>query len=85
MKSENKNRCQAISTKNQQCKKNRLNFSQYCFYHQPKVLPILTLILGGFIGLIINLSWNEIFPPKSEERRIDLVERISMEASGSIK
>ncbi|WP_159520023.1 hypothetical protein [Sunxiuqinia indica] len=80
-----KNSCQAISTKNKQCKNKRLRFSQYCFYHQPKVIPLLTLILGGIIGLIIDITWIAIFPPKSETRRNEVVRRISMEASGAIK
>ncbi len=79
------NRCNAISNKNQQCKNKHLKFSPYCLHHQPKVIPILTLLLGGFIGLIMNVTWNEIFPPKAEKRRGDVVERISIEASGAIK
>ena len=61
-------RCQAyVSSTKGRCKKNAIKGTRYCFYHQPKVPLLITIIIGILTGLVLPVCWQTIFPPKMME------------------
>lgn len=56
----NKRICQAfVKANNSQCQKKAFLNLKYCWWHYPKESLIISTIVGGFIGLVITLIFND--------------------------
>jgi len=65
-----KKKCQAYaSNSNARCEKSALPWSRYCWWHQPKSLLVVSLILGALLSLVLPEVYH-FFVPTREERAL---------------
>lgn len=69
-------KCSAIaSSSKQQCSNNALLGSSYCWVHYQKKSPLIFLIIGGFIGLLLQITYDNVTTSEEEKRLTDLSQK----------
>lgn len=72
-----KEQCQAIARNtNNQCSKNAMWRTSYCWVHFPKKEPIIFLIAGALLGLLCQVIWDMCTVSQEEQKIVALQAQI---------
>lgn len=70
-----KGQCQAWSeSSDARCAKPAMRGSRYCWWHQSKVLLLLSLVLGAIISLVVSEAWRALVP-SAERKELKLLRK----------